>query len=81
MQVAGCFGPSCHPRLGSGKWMRPRENRPETRRRRGQGLISTVDSGGQGHEGGRDSLRRPSIQAGESPAPRPLPESGQIAVP
>lgn len=27
-----------------------------------------------------DSLRSPSIQAGESPAPRLLPESGLIAV-
>lgn len=53
---------------------------PETRRRRGgQGLIRTVDSGGGGHERVGYSLRSPSIQAGESPAPRPLPESGLIA--
>ena len=32
------------------------------------------------HEGGRALITSPSIQAGESPAPRPLPESGLIAV-
>lgn len=33
---------------------------PETRRRRGgQGLIRTVDSGGRGHERVGDSLRSP----------------------
>lgn len=52
-------------------------------RRRGAAEVvrvsSTVDSGGGGHEMVGDSLRSPSIQAGESPAPRPLPEGGLIA--
>lgn len=52
----------------------------EARRRGGQGLIRSVDSGGRGHQRVGDSLRSPSIQAGESPAPRLLPESGLIAV-
>lgn len=57
------------------------EGPSETRRRRGsQGPIRSVDSGGRGNERVGDSLRSPSIQAGESSAPRLLPESGLIAV-
>lgn len=78
MQVAGYFGPverGAVSERGRG------DHGPETRRRRGgQGLIRNVDSGGRGHEKVGSSLRRPSIQAGESPAPRLLPESGLLAV-